>query len=81
MTGPQKSLLIHPDCGHCIVIEEALKDKIASGEVGLIDASTSEGLEIAKQAGAKAVPECLEKDENGNYKLCNLAELVEGKKG
>lgn len=76
MTEAQKSLLFHPDCGHCLVLKDALKEKIATGEIALIDASTKEGYEIAQRAGAKAVPECLEKDENGNYRVCNLADLM-----
>lgn len=76
MLEAKKSLLTHPDCGYCVAIKEAMKDEIASGQIGLIDISTDEGYKIAMDVGAESVPSCVEKDEKGKFKLCSLEELV-----
>ena len=80
MADSKKFLVYHPDCGYCKPLKESLKDKIESGEIGLIDASTDEGYKIAHEAGVKSVPECLEKDGEGHYKACLLSDLT-GEKG
>lgn len=72
----KKILVFHPDCGACKPIKEALKERIASGEIGMLDASTEEGFKIAKDNGVTGVPECLEQNEDGTYKACSLEELL-----
>jgi glutaredoxin len=80
MPESKMSLLTHPDCGYCAAVKEAMKDEIANGEIGIIDISTEEGYKIATEVGAESVPNCVEKDDNGKYKLCDLKKLVGAEK-
>ena len=72
----QLMLMKHPMCGYCKVLEERIKDKIESGAIGIIDASTQEGLEIAKSLGIRGVPDCIKKKEDGTYEKCGLEDLL-----
>lgn len=71
-------LMKHPGCGYCKVLEERIKDKIESGAIGIIDASTKEGLEIAKSLGIRGVPDCVMRKDDGTYVKCELEELLKG---
>jgi glutaredoxin len=73
---PKKSILVHPSCGFCKATEKILAEKIASGEIGVIDAATKEGYTIAKNLGIKGVPDCVEEQDDGTYKVCNLEDLL-----
>jgi len=72
----QLMLMKHPMCGYCKILEERIKDKIEAGTVGIIDASTPEGLEIAKSLGIRGVPDCIKKNEDGTYEKCGLEDLL-----
>lgn len=72
----QLMLMKHPMCGYCKILEERIKDKIETGTVGIIDASTPEGLEIAKSLGIRGVPDCVKKKDDGTYEKCNLEDLL-----
>ena len=72
----QLMLMKHPMCGYCKILEERIKDKIEAGTIGIIDASTQEGLEIAKSLGIRGVPDCVKKKEDGTYEKCGLEDLL-----
>jgi hypothetical protein len=76
MPENKKFLVEHPGCGYCKVVKVILAPKIADGSIGVIDASTQEGMDIAKNNGIVGVPDCLELDEQGNYKPCSIEDLL-----
>jgi hypothetical protein len=69
-------LVEHPQCGFCKAMERKLKDKIDSGEIGVIDASTKEGYDLVTKLGISSVPECLRRKDDGSYERCELDELT-----
>lgn len=71
-------MVTHPDCAYCKIVKEHLKDKIESGEIGIIDTGDEESFKlVVEKLGIQAVPECLEDNGNGGYQRCNLVDLVE----
>ena len=69
-------LVKHKDCGYCAVMESKLKEKIESGEIGIIDASTKEGYDLAAKLGIGGVPECVKRSDDGTYTKCSLEDLL-----
>jgi len=65
-------ILVSKDCNACKTIEEQLKDKIAKGEVDVLDVETELGQQLAEKLDVKAFPTFLyiEKTKEGLL-VCN----------
>jgi len=64
-------LLSSTGCPPCNVAEEALKDKIASGDVRLVKAPNPEAIKLMNKADRIEVP-CIFVKEGKSYKQCEL---------
>jgi len=72
----QMMLVKHKDCHYCKAMEQKLKEKIESGEIGIIDASTKEGFDLVTSLGISSVPDCVVRKDDGTYAKCKLDELL-----
>ena len=72
----KKNIVVHPGCGYCEGIKTILDPQIKSGEIGVIDASTPDGMAIAKANNLDSVPNCLELQDDGTYKACSIEDLL-----
>lgn len=75
----EKLLLTMKGCGGCAQVKEMLKDDLKSGKIRELTAESAEGKKVADMLKLEEVPECIEKGEDGSYKVCSLEAMLKNR--